>query len=316
MKKFVSNALLAVILTSAIPSYAAPVETETKAGVSQSRTTFDVLFSNYKKAVIFDGISNDIASAEFLKNVQIAQISVADVKDYALHNMSFENYLKFEKALDSGLTKLNGQEISEKKMAKLVEQLLAGQQREGANWISCGAGLGIGIPLLVAGVVTTIVALALKEVKVSTVEREYIDRRKKALDQYTDTENKRQDSIVTRESDIAAYKNEIAELERRINSGAYGALEEERMKQYIAALNVSISDSQAAIAQLINDQPQLYASYKDQISYLSELEFNEVQNVGVKNEMNRRTKKTLGITAAIAMPLGLALTLSGAKECN
>lgn len=315
MKRLVSNVLLVATLSATTPAFSQSSTLSQRASISKSNTTFDVLFSNYKKAIMVDGISNDIASREFLTNVQIAQIKVEDVKVYALKNMSSENYLEFEKALSSGIKTLNGKETSEKKLAHVVERLLEGQQREGANWVSCGTGLGIGIPLMVAGIVTGIVALSLKEIKVSTVEKKYIDLRKQALDEYTARENARQDDIVAYESDIAAYQNEIEELQRRINSGAYGALEEERMRQEIAALNVAISDSNAAISQLNNDQPQLYNTYQDQLSHLNELETNEVNDTAEQNARNARTKKALGITTAISLPLGLALTLGGAGDC-
>jgi hypothetical protein len=318
MKKLISHALLTTLLVSTTPAMSQVKHSEVysvKASVS-SNSTFDVLFSNYKKAIMVDGLNSSVASEDFLKGIQAAQLNAKDIKKYALTNMSTENYLEFSKALEGGIMSLNGKAISEKKLVRLVTKLVAQEQREGANWISCGAGLGIGIPLLVAGIVTGIVALSMKEVKTSEIERKYIDLRKQALDNYTADEINRQDSIIDHESDIAAYGSAVEELERRITSGVYGALEIEQMQQEIASLGVNTSDSQASIAQLVNDQPQLEASYQDQVAHLAELEGNESSGVVAENARIQRSQKMLGITTAISMPIGLALVLGATNNSD
>lgn len=320
MKKLMSNVLLVSTMLSTNPmmsnvyAQATPDSTVVAARIT-GENSFSVLFENYKKSVIKDGKNVEIASTQFIRDVRNSGLTLDDIKGYALKNMSLENYTAFNKTLDSGIMSLNGNQISEKRLARVIENLVKAEKREEANWISCGAGLGVGIPLLVAGIVTGIVALSLSEVQTNEVQKKYIDLRKSALDKYTGEELKRQDRIVALESDIDFYNNELDELQRRIDSGIYGAIEVEQMRQDMAVINTNISDANASIAQLVNDQPQLYTSYEQDIANLNELEANELSGVEVTNERKQRQKKVLGLTTALTMPIGLALTLGGAKDC-
>lgn len=312
----ISNVLVTSMLLTSVSSFAAPVSG--KAALVQeannSNGTFKILLSNYKKAVFQDGRSNDEASKDLINALVASNMKVEDVKAYALATMSTENYLSFSRTLSKGLNGLDGKTLSAHKVKNLVTKLIESESREGAQWLSCEVGLGVGIPLMVAGIVTGIVALSMKRIQVSAIEKKYIDQRNEALLAYTNAENDRQDDIVAYESDIAAYQNAIAELQRKIDSGAYGSLETEKFRQDIAVLNVNISDARADIAQLVNDQPQLYQSFQNQLANLDKLETNEVASSKEEKARKDASKKTLGVVSAIAIPAGLALVLS-ARDC-
>lgn len=315
MKKMISNVLVTSMLLTSVSAIAAN-SSRTVTGkaallqeANKTNGTFKILLANYKKAVYQDGKSNEEASKELVNALVAANMKVEDVKAYALATMTTENYLGFSKTLNKGLMGLDGKTVSAHKVKNLVTKLIEQEAREGAKWLSCDSSHAIGIPLLVAGVVTAIVALSMKKIQISEIEKSYIDKRQEALNAYTNAETQRQDDIVSYESDISAYQSAIAELERKISSGVYGALEIEMFRQNIATLNVNISDAHADIAQLVNDQPQLYLSFQNQLAHLEELETNEVGASKEEKARKDSTKKTLGIVSAIAIPGGLALIL-------
>jgi hypothetical protein len=303
------------MLLTSVSSFAASSQKNSlarKVAVSEenAQASFKILLANYKKAVYQDGVSNEKASKDLMQSLIAANLSSDDVRAYAISTMTTQNYLEFNKALSKGLMGLDGKNISEHKVKSLIESLVKQETKEGANWIGC-TGLMVGIPLLAAGVITGIVALSVKKVQTSGVEKKYIKERQEALVAYTKAENIRQDNIVTYQSDISAYNNSIAELQRKISSGVYGALEIEMFKQSIASINVNISDAQADISQLVNDQPQMYQSFQNNLANINALEVNEMSSTKEENDRNDSKKKTLGIVSAITLPAGLTLTILG-----
>lgn len=319
MKRMISTTLLLAVMSNSVLAYAPNNLNETISPKEErsldSVDKFGVLFTNFKRSVLVNGSNIEPAIERLVSDANVGELTIDDVKGYAINNMSIENYKEFSKTLDRGIMSLNGESVSPKKMARVIENLIESESRKSAQWVSCDAGLAIGIPLMVAGIVTGIVALSLKKVMISDVEKKYIDDRKARLDKYTRDEQNRQDTILTFEGDIEQYNILIQELNDKINSGLYGSLEVQNMQMQINTYQMDIVSVNTSIAQLQNDQPQLYQSFQNDLQYLNELEVNELARSNEQNRRTQETQKILGVTTAITIPLGLILTLSGASKC-
>jgi hypothetical protein len=130
--------------------FSAPLKTETEAAIKK-------LIDGYKEDVYINGSSTAKAVEKFIgRMIQNPKVDQQGLREYMIKHLPDANI--FLSQIDS---KVKGQENLEQEQVKeLMAQLLQNTSRTGAHFMSCGASLGVGIPLLASAVVFTVIAVS------------------------------------------------------------------------------------------------------------------------------------------------------------
>ena len=178
--------------------------------------------------------------------------------------------------------------------------------------MSCGVGLGVGIPLLAVGVIIGIIALVNATASKEIVTQKYIAKRTEATNSYLNTKADLELEISRYQSDAIFYQDEIEELQRKIDAGNLTAEQIEQMKLDIREYEFRISDANALIGEVQVDLNYFNSKFDSDMGTLNSEEVSQRSRVDEKH----RASGKQAIVAGVAAALGGAFVLSSVNDCN
>lgn len=315
MKRVLSLTLSAtLLLQTTMPFAAKAIAAETKPVSSIQRVdSLQQLVSKFKHEVYVEGKNMNTSLQTLSKTILDQQFTISDLQLFVQMNATEQEVAKFNRTLDIALVDVKDmKQLSTEELAFILKNAMVSTTEVGANFMSCGQGMGIGVPLIAVGVIIGIVALVNATASKEVVTKNYIDKRNQLNKDYLNTKADLELEISTYESDKVFYQDEISELQRRIDSGMYGAIEIENMKKTIREYEFKISDANALIGEVNVDLRYYTDKYSLDAESLNKEELSAVARVDEK----RANSGKQAIAAGIAAALGAGFVLAGVSDCN
>lgn len=239
--------------------------------------------------------------------------TISDLQLFVQLNATKQESDKFNEVLILAVEDMQSlKDVSAKDLSFLLQNAMTSTNTTGANFMSCGVGLGIGIPMLAVGVIVGIIALVNSTASKELVTQQYISKRAAATNDYLYTKADLELEISTYNSDIVYYHDEIAELNRKISSGEYSQSQIEQMKIDIRDYEFFISDKIALIGEVNVDIDYFDGKYESDLNVLNQ---EEVSN-RLRVDERIKNSKTQAIVAGISTAIGSTFLLGGMKDCN
>jgi uncharacterized protein YoaH (UPF0181 family) len=277
------------------------------------KSSIKVLMNEYKTDVLLNGESSNKAIKRLIDGIVSKGLSSGDLFQYVAQNSSQKQFDHFNSLLS--LT-LDGTEdlssLSEKDLAFLLENSMHTMEVTGANFMSCSAGLSVGIPILVTGLILGLTALANSIASKEVVTKEYLEKKQALANDYNNTIADLNLEVATYEADIIYYNDEITELNRRIDSGLYSDQQVETMRQLLRDYTFKISDSNALIQEVLVDINYFTTQYPIDVDTLEATEASAY----IEFDEKKMNAKKQAITAGIIGGVGTFFTAVGAQDCN
>ncbi|MBL7715065.1 MAG: hypothetical protein JNL01_06315 [Bdellovibrionales bacterium] len=267
-------ALGAIIIQTASPAFA-----QSQGPAENGASKVKKILKSTKSLVLVEGKS-DLEAQNFLKK-QLAEqnVTTTDIISYVNQNGSAEEREIFNQALN----KSKG--MNPDSASVVLNQIGLREMKKGSNFnMSCGAGLGIGIPLTLAGLITGIVYLANLS-KPDEIAADYIDKRNNATADYISKKGTLEVQLASANQKIAVSKAAITELERKIESGYYGINEEQEFYAQIAKLNSDIVAQENLAGGTTASIQILNAQYDNTMDVLSQKEVSEARIAKKQNDV-------------------------------
>jgi hypothetical protein len=292
------------------------------------------------KIRVESGAMKPEASIEVMTQSLVAKnIGLADIDAYVRSIASEKEYRSFKKTLSSALKGVNPESLSQEQMSEILASTLQSSEVEGLAWSGC-AGIGVGVILVVAAVVTGIVALT-KTRGEMRIRRDFANRKQNRTSQYTDRVNEinnkpqfLQGEINRNQGYINSNNQKISVLTGQV-SGALQAnpncaadpncintvngwnqeiqrlmADNQTYTNRIAALNLELAQWQNPT--FVQGQLQLAKTEYDQD--MSALEMDEANAIALV-PANKALAGKLGIGAGVGAALGTYLIIDGAQGC-
>ncbi|GEM_PF-4817537 len=315
MKRLMSYALSATLLiqtSMAIAPNAFAAEVKPLTSI-QKVDGLQQLVSKFKHEVYVEGKDMNASLQKLSRQILDQQITISDLQLFVRMNATEQEVAKFNRTLDIALVDAKDiKQLAPEELSFILKNAMVSTTEVGANFMSCGQGMGIGVPLIAVGIIIGIIALVNATASKELVTKSYIDKRNKMNEEYLNTKADLELEISTYESDKVFYQDEINELQRRIDSGMYGAVEIENMKKTIREYEFKISDSNALIGEVNVDLRYFTDKYSADSSSLN---VEELSAVGRIDERRANSGKQ-AIAAGIAAALGTGFVLAGVSDCN
>lgn len=274
------------------------------------------LMSSLKEEIYVSKQSSAASLQKFTKVLIDGDFTVTQLQLLVQSNATKKEYELFQKLLFLAYTNAEKDKklgsMAPQDLNVLVTSALKSTSSQGANFLGCSTGLGVGIPLVVIGVTLGVISIINATASKTIVTDKYIQKRSDVTTQYLnqiadlELENK------TFESDIIYYQDEIRELQRQINTGLYSIDDEELMRQDIRELEFQISDAVALQKEVDVDINYYNKQYDADFNKLDQEELNGLNRV---DERKRNAGKQ-AIGAGIIASLGAGFVAAGAKDCN
>jgi hypothetical protein len=315
MKQVLSLTLSAALLFQATMPFASnAIAAETKPVTSLQRVdSLQQLVSKFKHEVYVEGKNMNASLQNLSKTILDQQFTISDLQLFVQMNATAQEVAKFNRTLDIALVDVKDmKQLSTEELAFILKNAMVSTTEVGANFMSCGQGMGIGVPLIAVGVIIGIVALVNATASKEVVTKNYIEKRNQMNKDYLNTKADLELEITTYESDKIFYQDEISELQRRIDSGLYGAVEIENMRKTIREYEFKISDANALIGEVNVDLRYYTDKYTMDSASLNTEELSAVARVDEK----RANSGKQAIAAGIAAALGAGFVLAGVSDCN
>jgi hypothetical protein len=315
MKQVLSLTLSAALLFQATMPFASnAIAAETKPVTSLQRVdSLQQLVSKFKHEVYVEGKNMNASLQNLSKTILDQQFTISDLQLFVQMNATAQEVAKFNRTLDIALVDVKDmKQLSTEELAFILKNAMVSTTEVGANFMSCGQGMGIGVPLIAVGVIIGIVALVNATASKEVVTKNYIEKRNQMNKDYLNTKADLELEITTYESDKIFYQDEISELQRRIDSGLYGAVEIENMRKTIREYEFKISDANALIGEVNVDLRYYTDKYSMDSASLNTEELSAVARVDEK----RANSGKQAIAAGIAAALGAGFVLAGVSDCN
>lgn len=314
MKQVLSLALSATLLLQTSMAFAAPKASSPVVPSSVQRAAnLQQLVSKFKHQVYVEGKNMNASLQSLSKSILDQQFTISDLQLFVQMNATQQEVAKFNRTIDLALVDVKDMKsLSSDELSFILKNAMVSTTEVGANFLSCGQGLGIGVPLIAVGVIIGIVALVNATASKEVVTKSYIDKRNSLNKEYLNTKADLELEISTYESDKIFYQDEIAELNRRINSGNYGIVETENFRKTIREYEFKISDKTALIGEVNVDLRYYNEKFSADADSLNKEELNELSHVDTK----RANSGKQAIAAGIAAALGAGFVLGGVTDCN
>ncbi|MFY7994461.1 MAG: hypothetical protein ACOVP4_14280 [Bacteriovoracaceae bacterium] len=315
MKRVLSIALSAtLLLQTTMPFAGKAIAAEVKPVSSiQKAESLQQLVSKFKHEVYVEGKNMNSSLQSLSRTILDQQFTISDLQLFVRLNATEQEVAKFNRTLDIALVDVKDmKQLSPEELSFILKNAMVSTSEVGANFMSCGQGMGIGVPLIAVGVIIGIVALVNATASKQLVTKEYIEKRNQMNKDFLNTRADLELEISTYESDIIFYQDEIAELNRRIESGLYGAVEIENMNKTIREYQFKISDANALIGEVNVDLRYFTEKYALDSASLNTEELSAVARV----DERRANSGKQAIAAGIAAALGAGFVLAGVSDCN
>lgn len=142
-------------------------------------------------------------------------IGIADIDAYVRAVASEKEYRSFKKTLTISLKGVNPETLTQEQMSEILASTLQSSEVEGLAWSGC-AGLAVGAILVVAAVVTGIVALT-KTKGEMRIRKDFANRRTNRTSAYTTRVNEINTKVQTIQGDINRYQGYITSNSQQIS---------------------------------------------------------------------------------------------------
>jgi hypothetical protein len=311
MKKLISSVTLCAILMGTTPVVSASTLVDPPA--ESKKMTVDAAFKTFKKSVFLQGGDYKIATEVLVDQLVDAKVTSGELELYVAKNSTKEGYQNFNEMMDVALEDVDSlADLGKEDLSFLLQNALQKTTATGSNFMSCTAGLGVGVPLIAVGVIMGIVSLANATASKEAVTQEFIKKKREQSEDYLNTIADLEFEKTTYESDIIYYGDEITELQRRIDSGMYDAVEVEEMYKLIRDYEFFISDSHALIGEVGVD----IAYFENQ--YDSDVRLMDAEEASLLSEVDEKHARAgkVAIAAGVIGGVGAVFTAVGAQDCN
>lgn len=314
MKRILSLTLATSMLIHTTGAFAANALIEAKPATTIERVDgLQNLVNQFKHDVYASGQSVDAAIKKLSSKILEEQYSITDLQLFVQMNAEPAQVQKFNQTMNVALSDVQSIEaLTSEELAFVLKNAMVSTNQTGANFMSCTVGLGIGVPLIAVGVIVGIIALVNATASKELVTKDYVERRNSAATKYLNTKADLELEITTYESDIIFYQDEIAELQRQISSGNYGAIEIEKMKQTIREYEFLISDARALIGEVKVDLDYYAAKFETDSETFNK---EELAALGRVDERKANSGKQ-AIVAGVAAALGSVFVFGSIGDCN
>jgi len=316
MKRVLSMALSTALLLQTTLPFSKAMAAEPKEPVISSlqrAESLQKLVNNFKHQVYSEGKNMNSSLQSLTKTILDQKYTISDLQLFVQLNATPQEVVKFNRTLDIAMVDAKDmKELSTEELSFVLKNAMVSTTEVGANFMSCGTGMGIGIPLIAVGVIIGIIALVNATASKEVVTKNYIEKRNDMNKDYLNTKADLELEITTYESDKIFYADEIAELNRKINSGSYGLMEIENMRKTIREYEFKISDANALIGEVNVDLRYYNDKFSADSESLHKEELNELSRVDNK----RANSGKQAIAAGIAAALGAGFVLGGVSDCN
>jgi len=307
MKRTIALAVLFAFLS------ANPLHTAFAKSISTKETKLENIFSEFKQKVYVEGEKSEVATEVLAEKILTEKITTGDLQLYIAKNSNQEDFNRFNQMLETSLDGIdNLSDLPASELSFILKQSLAQTSSTGANFMSCSAGLGVGIPLLAIGVILGLTALANATASKEVVTQQYLKEKQELSTDYYNVIADLAFENATYEADIIYYEDEIDELNRRINSGLYSQSEVENMHKLIRDYTFKITDAHALISEVQVDVDYFHQKYALDIQTMQAQEVSALNEV---TEKNRRAGKQ-AMVAGIMGGVGTIFTAIGSRDCN
>jgi DNA polymerase III delta prime subunit len=307
MKKLISQVTLCALLLTTSPIAAATTQ------VDPTKKTLDGAFNLFKTSVFLEGKDYGPATTKLVNQLIDSKVTSAELELYVAKHATPEGHRKFQEMMTIALEDVESmQDLGQEEIAFILKRALQKTSPTGSNFMSCKIGVGVGVPLIAVGVIMGIVSIANATASKEAVTQEIISRKRNTNDDYLNTLADLEFERSTYESDIIYYQDEIDELQRRIDSGLYSAIQVEEMYKLKRDYEFFISDSVALISEVEVDINFFENEYNAEIALLDNEETSLLAEV---DEKHARAGK-LAVAAGIIGGVGAVFTATGSSDCN
>jgi DNA polymerase III delta prime subunit len=273
----------------------------------------NIAINSFKKNVFLGGQNLEVATQSLINHIVKQNITTGELQAYMAKNTTREQFDQFNQMLNTALEGTDSlSDLSSDELAYILQNVMTQTNVTGAHFMSCVAGLSVGVPLIIVGVIIGISALTNATATKEAVTKDYITKKQELSDDYLNTIADLEFEVVTYEADIVYYQDEIEELQRRIDSGLYNTIEVEEMNQLIRDYTFNITDANALIAEVKVDQDYFEDKYTEDVLFLDQKEITALSEVDAKH----RNAGKQAIAAGIIGGVGSFFTAVGARDCN
>ncbi|MBL7715066.1 MAG: hypothetical protein JNL01_06320 [Bdellovibrionales bacterium] len=257
----------------------------------------------FRAAVLVDGIQESRAIESFADSLEKAQITPADVMAFLRKYGTQDETILYHQTLETAAA--NRPEI----LSEVLQSAMQTQGKMGSDFrVSCGLGLGVSVPVILAGLTAGIVFVWNLN-RDQKIELNYASRLSRATSEYYVAKGPLEVSLASQAQQVAINKTQMSFLQQKIDSGIYSAQEVEAFNQEISMLkvaNASIQNSTEADTA--------------KIKFLNQTYDQEVQTLlGSKNQQMTRwkSKQTLrAIVSAATLGVGIPLFVATVPKCK
>ncbi len=311
MKRLLTSALMCSILVAS--PYNASFAKEISSSAQIKKQSASDIFAEFKRNIFVRGMNVDLASSQLVEQFMANGLGIMDLQMYVAKNSSKKDYANFKKMLDLTLEDMDSmKDLGKEELSFILQSSLQKTSSTGSHFISCSAGLGVGIPLIAVGLIVGLSAMVNSTASKEVVTRDYINRRQELSDEYLNTAADLELEIATYEADIIYYEDEMDELQRRIDSGLYSTADIEEMNKLMRDYRFNITDSYALIEEVKVDQRYFDSKYTTDADLLDKDEINALSEVDSKH----KKAGVQAITAGIIGGVGAIFTAIGSMDCN
>ena len=256
-----------------------------------------------KEAVIVDGVSNQAAAQVLLTALDRLHVKSNDLISFVDQYASQDEKLVFNRALSVGT-------VNNDLLVSMLSQIGERYQRDGAHFkVSCGVGLGIGIPLILAGMVLVIAQLEQKDPSIDT-KRKYEQLIDTANQDYLRNKSQLNAQMSDYNSLLQVSQVKVDELNRQIASGNYSTEQLASLQMRLNELNSDMAQYRSSMGGIAANLVVIDSQHEQLINQFNGSEQKELDSI---SRMDRKVDLKAGIASAVA---GVPFVFLGAKNCK
>ncbi|MBL7715064.1 MAG: hypothetical protein JNL01_06310 [Bdellovibrionales bacterium] len=259
-----------------------------------------------KASILVDGKTNEEAYQLMGRLMSDAQVTSADLISFVSQYASEDERHLFTRAIELGS---KAQENGSPYHSFVLSQISSSGSRRGSDFkISCAVGLGVGIPLALAGAVLTLISLR-NQIRKNHVQEDYADK----VGQTTQAFLNHQGALDVQKSNYNALLGtaqiQATELQRKIDSGVYNSAQVASFQSQLQELQSSIQSYKEKIGSLSVDLSLSQIEYDLAMSKIAQSESAELRSLG----RHQGLYLGAGLTGILA---GAPLIVFGSKDCK
>lgn len=267
------------------------------------RSTLFKQIQSARESIMVEGLSRDEAYSKLIDSLSKYPPTSSEIKSF------IEIYAsRVEKELFEALINSKTSDLS--LFPPLLLNVLKEFQKRGANFkVSCVVELGVGIPLILAGVILAYSHYHKVNPEIE-IQMRYQQSVELANQNYLTAKSHFNQQLSQYNSLLQASLIERDELVRRIQSGTYSQARLITLQSRISELNTNISSYQFQMQNISASLTVLDSQYEQQINSLKNSQTKELK---LTQGINRTLVLKAGLTSAL---VGVPLIWMGTQNCK